>query len=622
MKIFKEFPDQLPEFKYLNGIESPKDLKLLDENQLVELAGELREFLLHSVSKTGGHFGAGLGTIELTIALHYVLDMPFDKIVWDTGHQAYPHKILTGRREKMHLMRKKDGIHPFPSITESEYDAMSVGHSSTSISASLGMNEANVHLSTKRNIFSVIGDGAMTAGIAFEGMMHAAHLDNNLNIVLNDNDMSISKNTGGLSDYLAKVWASKSYKKLKSSGKKVLKNLPGGLHISRNLKDGLKHAVMPGNLFEDLGLHYIGPIDGHDIPLLIKTLRRMIEKKEPYLLHIITKKGAGFEPAENERIKYHAISKIENTPVVKQPKFQDIFGDWLCYKASLDSKLIGITPAMKEGSGMVDFEKQYPDRFYDVAIAEQHSVTFGAGLSLGGTKPVVAIYSSFLQRAYDQFIHDVCLENLDVTFALDRAGVVGEDGPTHSGNFDLSFMRCVPNIVIATPSDENEMWGLLNTCYSHNGPAAIRYPRGSGIGAVIKDKNDAFDLGKANKIRNGGKICILNFGVLMDRVTDCAEANNFGLVDMRFVKPLDEQLLLELNNNYEAFITLEDHSIVGGAGSAVSEFFAAHMILKPILHLGLEDKFPAHGSRNEVLEMNGLDVTTLSKKIIGFANSI
>ena len=622
MKIFKEFPDQLPEFKYLNGIESPKDLKLLDENQLVELAGELREFLLHSVSKTGGHFGAGLGTIELTIALHYVLDMPFDKIVWDTGHQAYPHKILTGRREKMHLMRKKDGIHAFPSITESEYDAMSVGHSSTSISASLGMNEANVHLSTKRNIFSVIGDGAMTAGIAFEGMMHAAHLDNNLNIVLNDNDMSISKNTGGLSDYLAKVWASKSYKKLKSSGKKVLKNLPGGLHISRNLKDGLKHAVMPGNLFEDLGLHYIGPIDGHDIPLLIKTLRRMIEKKEPYLLHIITKKGAGFEPAENERIKYHAISKIENTPVVKQPKFQDIFGDWLCYKASLDSKLIGITPAMKEGSGMVDFEKQYPDRFYDVAIAEQHSVTFGAGLSLGGTKPVVAIYSSFLQRAYDQFIHDVCLENLDVTFALDRAGVVGEDGPTHSGNFDLSFMRCVPNIVIATPSDENEMWGLLNTCYSHNGPAAIRYPRGSGIGAVIKDKNDAFDLGKANKIRNGGKICILNFGVLMDRVTDCAEANNFGLVNMRFVKPLDEQLLLELNNNYEAFITLEDHSIVGGAGSAVSEFFAAHMIFKPILHLGLEDKFPAHGSRNEVLEMNGLDVTTLNKKIIGFANSI
>lgn len=622
MKIFKEFPTKLPEFKYLNDIESPKDLKLLEEDQLVELADELREFLLHSVSKTGGHFGAGLGTIELTIAMHYVLDMPFDKIVWDTGHQAYPHKILTGRREKMHLMRKKDGIHAFPSITESEYDAMSVGHSSTSISASLGMNEANVHLSTKRNIFSVIGDGAMTAGIAFEGMMHAAHLDNNLNIILNDNDMSISKNTGGLSDYLAKVWASKSYKKLKSSGKKVLKNLPGGLHISRNLKDGLKHAVMPGNLFEDLGLHYIGPIDGHDIPLLIKTLRRMVEKKEPYLLHIITKKGAGFEPAENERIKYHAISKIENTPAAKQAKFQDIFGDWLCYKASLDNKLIGITPAMKEGSGMVDFEKQYPDRFYDVAIAEQHSVTFGAGLSLGGTKPVVAIYSSFLQRAYDQFIHDVCLENLDVTFALDRAGVVGEDGPTHSGNFDLSFMRCVPNIVVATPSDENEMWGLLNTCYAHKGPAAIRYPRGSGIGAAIKDKNDVFDMGKANKIRNGEKVCILNFGVLMDRVTECAEANNFGLVDMRFVKPLDEQLLLELSNDYEAFVTLEDHSIVGGAGSAVSEFFAAHMIFKPILHLGLEDKFPAHGSRNEVLEMNGLDVVTLGKKIIGFANSI
>ena len=622
MKIFKKFPDQLSKFKYLNHIESPKDLKLLNENQLIILADELREFLLHSVSKTGGHFGAGLGAIELTIAMHYVLDMPFDKIVWDTGHQAYPHKILTGRRDQMNMMRKKDGLHAFPSITESEYDAMSVGHSSTSISASLGMNEASKYLSSKRNIFSVIGDGAMTAGIAFEGMMHTAHLNNNLNIILNDNDMSISKNTGGLSDYLTKVWASKSYKKLKSSGKKVLKNLPGALHISRNIKDGLKSAVMPGNFFEDLGLNYIGPIDGHDISLLIKTLQRMLEKKEPYLLHIITKKGAGFEPAENERIKYHAISKIENTQAKKQKKFQDIFGEWLCYKANVDNKLIGITPAMKEGSGMVNFEEQYPDRFYDVAIAEQHSVTFGAGLSLGGTKPVVAIYSSFLQRAYDQFIHDVCLENLDVTFALDRAGVVGEDGPTHSGNFDLSFMRCVPNIVVATPSDENEMWGLLNTCYAHNGPAAIRYPRGSGIGAAIKDKNDAFDLGKANKIRNGEKVCILNFGVLMDRVTECAEANNFGLVDMRFVKPLDEQLLLELSNNYEAFVTLEDHSIVGGAGSAVSEFFAAQMIFKPILHLGLEDKFPAHGSRNEVLEMNGLDVATLNKKIIGFVNSI
>ena len=560
--------------------------------------------------------------IELTIAMHYVLDMPFDKIVWDTGHQAYPHKILTGRRDQMNMMRKKDGLHAFPSITESEYDAMSVGHSSTSISASLGMNEASKYLSSKRNIFSVIGDGAMTAGIAFEGMMHTAHLNNNLNIILNDNDMSISKNTGGLSDYLTKVWASKSYKKLKSSGKKVLKNLPGALHISRNIKDGLKSAVMPGNFFEDLGLNYIGPIDGHDISLLIKTLQRMLEKKEPYLLHIITKKGAGFEPAENERIKYHAISKIENTQAKKQKKFQDIFGEWLCYKANVDNKLIGITPAMKEGSGMVNFEEQYPDRFYDVAIAEQHSVTFGAGLSLGGTKPVVAIYSSFLQRAYDQFIHDVCLENLDVTFALDRAGVVGEDGPTHSGNFDLSFMRCVPNIVVATPSDENEMWGLLNACYKHNGPAAIRYPRGAGIGASIKDKNDAFDLGKANKILNGKKVCILNFGVLMDRVTECAEANNFGLVDMRFVKPLDEQLLLELSNNYEAFVTLEDHSIVGGAGSAVSEFFVAQMIYKPILHLGLEDKFPAHGSRNEVLEMNGLDVASLNKKIIGFVNSI
>ena len=474
MKVFKDFPTERPVTRFLDNIESPEDLKKLTIDELEVLADELREYLLYSVRQTGGHFGAGLGAIEITIALHYLLDMPSDKIVWDTGHQAYPHKILTGRRDKMHLIRKIDGLAAFPSIKESEFDAMSVGHSSTSISAALGMDEASKHQKNNKNIFSVIGDGAMTAGIAFEAMMHAGHLNNNLKIILNDNDMSISKNKGGLSDYLAKIWASKSYKKLKSSGKKVLKNLPYGLHITRNLKDGIKSAVMPGNLFEDLGLHYVGPIDGHDIPLLIKTINRMMEKNEPYLLHVITKKGAGFEPAENERIKFHAISKIENTPAPKKTKFQDIFGDWLCHKAKQDSKLIGITPAMKEGSGMVNFEKEFPERFYDVAIAEQHAVTFSAGVSLEGMKPVVAIYSTFLQRAYDQLIHDVCLENLDVTFALDRAGIVGEDGPTHSGNFDIAFMRAIPNIVIATPSDENEMWQVLNSCYEHKGPAAVR----------------------------------------------------------------------------------------------------------------------------------------------------
>tara|TARA_B100001287_G_scaffold217271_1_gene186153 strand:+ start:441 stop:2297 length:1857 start_codon:yes stop_codon:yes gene_type:complete len=618
MKIYKEFPKEKPTNKLLDNINYPSDLKKLEIDQLPLLADELREFLLYTVSKTGGHFGAGLGAIELTIALHYVLDLPNDKIVWDTGHQAYPHKILSGRKDQMHKMRQLDGLAAFPSITESEYDAMSVGHSSTSISASLGLNEASQLLQDGKTIFSVIGDGAMTAGLAFEGMMHAGHLDRDLNIILNDNDMSISKNKGGLSDYLAKVWASKSYKKLKSSGKKVMKNLPFGLHISRSLKDGLKSAVMPGNLFEDLGLHYIGPIDGHDVKLLVETLKRMKEKTEPYLLHIITKKGAGFEPAENERIKFHAISKIETSPAVSKIKFQDIFGEWLCDKAKQDEKLVAITPAMTEGSGMVNFEKEHADRFYDVAIAEQHAVTFGAGLALGGMKPVVAIYSTFLQRAYDQLIHDVCLENTDVTFALDRAGVVGEDGPTHSGNFDISFMRCIPNIVIATPSDENEMRLLLNSCYEYPGPAAIRYPRGSGRGTEILKDFSVAEIGKGKEIKVGKKVCILNFGVLLDRAEVIANEFNYGLYDMRFVKPLDHKLLDEIVKNYEKVITLEDHTTVGGSGSAVNEYFAHKKYLIPVMNLGLNDVFPPHGSRNEVLQINGLDIESLKEKISSF----
>ena len=618
MKIFKEFPQTKPSNLLLDQVDFPSDLKKLDLDDLPLLADELREFLLYTVSKTGGHFGAGLGAIELTIALHYVLDLPHDKIVWDTGHQAYPHKILSGRKNKMDQMRQLNGLAAFPSITESEYDAMSVGHSSTSISASLGLNEASQMLKDGKTVFSVIGDGAMTAGLAFEGLMHAGHLDRDLNIILNDNDMSISKNRGGLSDYLAKVWASKSYKKLKSSGKKVMKSLPFGLHISRTLKDNLKSAVMPGNLFEDLGLHYIGPIDGHDVKLLVQTLQRMKEKKDPYLLHIITKKGAGFEPAENERIKFHAISKIEANPPASKIKFQDIFGEWLCDKAETDRKLVAITPAMTEGSGMVNFEKKFPDRFYDVAIAEQHAVTFGAGLALGGMKPVVAIYSTFLQRAYDQLIHDVCLENTDVTFALDRAGIVGEDGPTHSGNFDISFMRCIPNIVIATPSDENEMRVLLNSCYEYKGPAAIRYPRGSGKGAEIKKELSAIEIGKGRKIRDGEEACILNFGVLIDRAEEIANELNLGLYDMRFVKPLDHELINNLVHKYSKIVTLEDHTIIGGAGSAVNEYLSQQQILKPVLTLGLQDDFPAHGSRNQILELNGLDIESLKKKIANF----
>ena len=618
MKIYKEFPKDKPTSRFLDKVDFPSDLKKLDIEDLPILADELREFLLYTVSKTGGHFGAGLGVVELTIALHYVLDLPEDKIVWDTGHQAYPHKILSGRKDKMDKMRQLDGLAAFPSITESEYDAMSVGHSSTSISASLGLNEASQLLKDGKTVFSVIGDGAMTAGLAFEGLMHAGHLDRDLNIVLNDNDMSISKNKGGLSDYLAKVWASKSYKKLKSSGKKVIKNLPFGLHISRTLKDGLKSAVMPGNLFEDLGMHYIGPIDGHDVKLLVKTLQRMKEKTEPYLLHIITKKGAGFEPAENERIKFHAISKIETNSPASKIKFQDIFGEWLCDKAEQDKKLVAITPAMTEGSGMVNFEKRFPERFYDVAIAEQHAVTFGAGLALGGMKPVVAIYSTFLQRAYDQLIHDVCLENTDVTFALDRAGIVGEDGPTHSGNFDVSFMRCVPNIVIATPSDENEMRILLNSCYEYKGPAAIRYPRGSGRGTEINKELSIAEIGRGRKIRDGEELCILNFGVLLDRAEKVANEFNYGLYDMRFVKPLDHQLIDDLAQKYTKIVTLEDHTTIGGSGSAVNEYLSQKKILKPVLNLGLKDVFPEHGSRNEILKLNGLDIDSLKEQISKF----
>ena len=618
MKKFDKFPLKEPVSEFLKEINSPKDLKKLNLEQLNILADELREFLLYSVSQSGGHFGAGLGAIELTIALHSILNLPDDKIVWDTGHQAYPHKILTGRKDKMHLMRKLNGIAAFPSITESAYDAMSVGHSSTSISAALGMNEANLSKDNKKNVFAVIGDGAMTAGIAFEAMMHAGHLDNNLKIILNDNDMSISKNKGGLSDYLAKIWASKSYKKLKSSGKSVLSKLPYALHISRNLKDGIKSAIMPGNLFEDIGINYIGPIDGHDIELLQKTIKRMMEKDSPYLLHIITKKGAGFIPAEEERIKYHAISKIEHEKNSSKPKFQDIFGDWLCDKAETDKSLVGITPAMKEGSGMVNFEKEYPERFYDVAIAEQHSVTFAAGLSLEGLKPVVAIYSTFLQRGYDQFIHDVCLENIDVTFAIDRAGIVGEDGPTHTGSFDISFMRCIPNIVISCPSNEHELWHLLNICYEHKGPAAIRYPRGSGIGVKpIPNEIEGFEIGKAKKIKDGQSVCILNFGVLMDQIDQIAEKKDYTLYDMRFIKPIDQDAL-EHAMQHETIITLEDNTLLGGCGSAVGEQLHKQKFKGNLLSIGLKDEFPAHGSRNEILRQNGLDEESIQKTIDDF----
>ena len=621
MKIFKEIPTQKPITPILDSIDLPSDIRSFSLGELENLANEIREFLLYSVGQSGGHLGGGLGVIELTIILHYVFNTPFDNLVWDVGHQAYPHKILTGRKNKIQTIRKKGGLAPFPSRKESEFDSFGVGHSSTSISAMLGMAVASKESNPNKKHIAVIGDGAMTAGMAFEALSHTGHLKPNVLIILNDNDMSISENIGGLSNYFSRIWASKTYKGIKKSGASFLKPLPQAYHLARKVETQMKAMVAPGTIFEELGLNYIGPIDGHNLKQLKDVISNLKEFEGPQFLHVITKKGAGLDPAEADRIGFHAIGKIQSikNKRSKQKKYQDIFGDWVVDMANKDEKLIAITPAMREGSGLVKFSEKYPDRYYDVAIAEQHAVTFAAGIATENKKPVVAIYSTFLQRAYDQLIHDVCLENLDVTFALDRAGIVGEDGPTHSGNFDISFMRAIPNMVIATPSDENEMWQALNACYEHQGPAAIRYPRGSGRGAEITDKNNKADIGKAKKIIDGENLCILNFGVLLERVETLARKNNFGLYDMRFVKPIDIQALKDIGNKYDQIVTLEDHTIMGGAGSCVSEHFNLLGISKEIIHLGIEDKFPKHGSRNEILELNELSTESISDKILNFA---
>ena len=484
MKVFSEIPKDLPNTPLLDSINIPEDIKKLNKNQLTALADELREFLLYTVGKSGGHLGAGLGVVELTVALHYIFDTPKDNIVWDVGHQAYPHKIITGRKKEIETIRKKDGLAPFPRRSESEYDAFGVGHSSTSISAALGMAVGNPNKKT----IAVIGDGAMTAGMAFEALSHTGHLKPNLLIILNDNDMSISENVGGLSNYFARIWASKLYKGIKKSGKSFLEKLPQTYHLVRKVETQMKGMVAPGTIFEELGLNYIGPIDGHDVNELTEVIGNLKDFDGPQFLHVITKKGAGLTPAESDRIGYHAISKISNKPQSKtNKKYQDVFGDWIVEMASKEEDLIGITPAMREGSGLVEFSKKYPDRYFDVAIAEQHAVTFAAGLACENKKPIVAIYSTFLQRAYDQLIHDVAVQNLDVTFAIDRAGLVGEDGPTHSGNYDIAFMRCVPNISILTPADEDETKKLLTTAFYHKGPAAVRYPRGSGPNKKIEE---------------------------------------------------------------------------------------------------------------------------------------
>lgn len=621
--MFNEIPTSRPATPLLDCIDSPADLRALSEKQLPSLAEELRAFLLYSVGQTGGHFGAGLGVVELTIALHYAYDTPNDRIVWDVGHQTYPHKILTSRRERMLTIRQSGGLSGFPKREESVYDAFGVGHSSTSVSAALGMAVGNELRATGQKSVAIIGDGAMTAGMAFEALNHTAHLNSDMLVILNDNNMSISPNVGGLATYLSKIWGSKFYNSMREGSKAVLTKLPQAWEFAKRTEEHFKGFMSPGTLFEELGFNYIGPIDGHDLPNLVRYLTNLRHIKGPKLLHIITKKGKGFEPAEADPVGYHALNKIEPKKVVfkatntlVKPKYQQIFGAWLCDMAAEDERLLAITPAMCEGSGMVEFAHQYPERFYDVAIAEQHAVTFAAGLACEGFKPVVAIYSTFLQRAYDQLIHDVALQNLDVTFAVDRAGLVGEDGPTHSGSFDISFLRCIPNLVIATPSDENECRQLLYTAYLHQGPAAVRYPRGTGTGVAVNPKMIQVALGKGVLQRDGKQVAILNFGTSLVSALAAAESLNASVCDMRFVKPLDTELVEQMAASHSLLVTLEENVIAGGAGSAVSEYLASIGVVVPMLHLGFSDVFVDHDTQASQLASQGLDSAGIEHAII------
>ncbi|MEA9421032.1 1-deoxy-D-xylulose-5-phosphate synthase [Aeromonas caviae] len=611
----------ISDFPNLVLADTPVDLRSLPFERLPVVCNELREYLLRSVSRSSGHFASGLGTVELTVALHYVYNTPFDRLVWDVGHQAYPHKILTGRRERIHTIRQKDGLHPFPWREESEYDVLSVGHSSTSIGAALGMAVAAESEGLGRKVVAVIGDGAITAGMAFEALNHAGDVHKDMLVVLNDNEMSISENVGALNNHLARLMSGKLYTTIREGGKKVLAGLPPVKELAKRAEEHLKGMVVPGTLFEEFGFNYIGPIDGHDIHALVETLRNMRNLKGPQLLHVKTKKGKGYEPAEKDPIGYHAVPKFnpDDCALPKsaggKPTFSAIFGQWLCDIAAKDERVVGITPAMREGSGLVKFSQQYPDRYFDVAIAEQHAVTFAAGLAIADQKPVVAIYSSFLQRAYDQLIHDVALQNLPVLFAIDRAGLVGADGPTHQGAFDISFLRTVPNMVVMTPSDENECRQMLYTGYLCNGPAAVRYPRGSGTGIQAESEMQALPLGKGRVVREGKGTAILAFGTLLQQARAAAEALDATLVDMRFVKPMDEALVLSLAASHDHFVTLEDNAVMGGAGSAVNELLMGSKQCKPVLNLGLPDRFIEQGTQDEIYALLGLDSVGIQTRI-------
>jgi 1-deoxy-D-xylulose-5-phosphate synthase len=612
-------------FPILARIESPDDLRALDEDELPELASELRAFLLESLSKTGGHLASGLGSIEITIALHYLFDTPKDRLIWDVGHQCYPHKILTGRREQMVGLRQHGGMSGFPKITESEYDHFGAGHSSTSISAALGMAIAAKSQGLDNKTVAIIGDGGMTAGMAYEALNHGGAIDNDLLIILNDNEMSISPNVGAMSKYLSSIWSGKIYSSLRSGSKKVLKRIPSAWELAKRAEEHVKGMVTPGTLFEELGISYFGPIDGHNLADLLSLIRNLQQLSGPRMLHIVTRKGKGYEPAELDACKFHGVGPFDpETGIVKSSSkpglqsYTNIFSDWLVAMGQHDTRLHAITPAMREGSGLVKFSEELPERYHDVGIAEQHSVTLAAGMACEGLKPVVAIYSTFLQRAYDQFIHDVAVQNLDVTFAIDRAGIVGADGATHTGNFDIAFSRCIPNVILMAPADGEEMFSLLNTAYQYPGPAMVRYPRDSVAQPAAINIDDCVEIGKALQTRIGKRAALLVFGSLYNLAVPIAEELDLSLVNMRFIKPLDEALITTLAAEHDYLITLEDASIIGGAGSAVLEYLSDQGIRSPLLRLGLDDCFPSQGSREQVLEDYGLDPASIRKSIADF----
>ena len=614
MKTFSEIPVSLPSTPLLDKVDYPSDLRKLTKKELHQFSDELREYLIYSVSQSGGHFGAGLGVIELTVALHYVFNTPEDNLIWDVGHQSYPHKIITGRKKEISSIRSKDGLHPFTNIEESVYDSFGAGHSSTSISAALGMAVAK----PEKNHVAVIGDGAMTAGMAYEALAHAGSLDSNILVILNDNSMSISKNIGGFSNYLARIWSSKFYTSVREGGKTALRFIPSAKNFAKRAETHFKGMLAPGTLFEELGFNYIGPMNGHNLNEMLRTLKNLKDLKGPKLLHLITQKGKGFSPAEKNPIGFHALNKIETKKNISNgKKYSAVFGDWLLKKVEDgDDNLVAITPAMSEGSGMNDFAETNPDKFYDVAIAEQHSMTFAAGLAKEGKKPILAIYSTFLQRAYDQLIHDVALQKLDVTLAIDRAGFVGGDGATHAGIFDVSFLRCIPNIIIMSPSDENECWKMLSTGYNYLGPAAIRYPRGEGPGAEISKTFSSLEIGKARIINEVvSDFVILSFGNMLSISMEIADTLNCSLVDMRFIKPLDEELIEKCAKVYKHIISIEENVVTGGAGSAVNEFLSKIGYSEKLKIFGIPDEFPIVGSQEDQREAAGLTKNKILEKL-------